>query len=193
MERFSLEESERTLVQDYKDLQALNPHAAELVDAKDLTHTSERQQYNYQRQLPNILEVCWYLNHPLFDGMSKLIRRNLSFWSLSKTSVWIPTAQIMKPALYIATINKVNTTHTQYFVEKATQEASPGYAVWLPENMYINRAYLPTPDDIKAATNKSELPRDFFIHSSHWKEFNKFTKRIQINNLLTGSVYASNN
>jgi len=193
MEKFSLEESEQTLVQDYKDLQALNPHAAELIDAKDLTHTSERQEHNYQRQLPNILEVCWFLNHPLFEGLSRLIKRNLSFWSQSRTAVWIPTAQITKPALFVATINKVNTTHTLYFVEKATDAASAGYAVWLPANNYIKRDYGPTPDDIDAAVSKSQLPRDFFIHSSHWKEFNKYTKRIQIDNLLTGSVYASNN
>ena len=174
-----------TLVDNYKWYENNEFPAPIRVEPDGLTELMQRKEYLEQDTLPHIFEICWMLNHPVFKGISKHFTRAVSLWSCSPTTCWDPMSQKEQPALYTAGVKKVYDNHTAFDVEKSTHKSLPALAWFIPMNDFVNRQYRTDDDEIAEVMESGQYPREFFQYESHWNEFNKYSRLMKVDILLS--------
>jgi hypothetical protein len=174
-----------TLKEDYARYESNEFPAPIRVEPNGLTELMQRKEYLQQDTLPHIFEVCWILNHPIFTGVSSQIAARVSFWSGTRTTVWNPMSQKKQPALYTVTVKKEYDNHTMFDVEKSTDKSSASMAWFIPMNDCVNRDYETDDDEIALVSESGQYPRGFFKREEHWNEFNKYSRLMKVDILLS--------
>lgn len=176
----------RTLVEDYKNLQKYaSTQTKPTITPNDLTDYMMRQEYLNELTVPHVFEVDWMLQHPIFSELGNNLKARSAFWSSTPAKVWMPNMNKFRAGLYVGYIHKVHKSHFEFELQKYTTSSDPAYTWLVPVNPRINRGYRTNDDEIAEVHESGQFPRDFFEFKDHWDEFNKFTRLIKVERLLT--------
>jgi len=152
----------------------------------ELTNFIHHDPNMYEKELPHVFELVWLLNFPFRKHMHDKSRTSMrTQWSQTPTKVWMPNTQLESSMLYQTFVSAATEDYIDIQIHKASHQAANATALVIPVNDTINRKYETTDEEIQEVINKLQFPRDFFEHKLDWEQFNRFSRRLRLDTILT--------
>jgi len=154
------------------------------VSGRDIEDHVARHEFLRQLSLPHIFELTWLIQHSNFKHLTDRIRKNASWWSSARTTIWMPNIARETPAVYVPWVTQVHKTHTVLEIHKATGKSEGIIAFLLPMCSSVDRDYQTNDEEVIEVMNSGQFPRDFFEFAHDWEDFNKYSRLTQFEKLL---------
>jgi len=184
-----------SLADQYRDLIAhrASHSIKKVVSGEGLTNFINHSPDIYRLELPHIFELIWMLNYPFRETLvssnlrlgSSSLSKKVTFWSQTPTSCWMPNTQMEEPMLYQAFVRSASFEHIDIEAHKASEKAPDATCIMIPTNESVNRRYRANDNEINEVISKLQFPREFFEHKHDCEQFNKFSRRLRLDMLLT--------